>query len=338
MDKENIWSNITRKIAGEADEEDVSKVDHWLNDRSVNKKIFSRLIDMWSFEQHFKNDHQSLFDSILRRIKVYETRTPKPFYASNLFKAAAILIFIFASNFLVYQLATQKAVPETVTYQEIVVPRGNRMKLTLPDSTTIWLNNETKIRYASNFSKHREVELSGEAYFEVHHDIQHPFVVKVGEQRIKVLGTKFSVDAYPDDKIIETSLIEGSVAFETSLKINGNSRFMLDPGYSLFYDKQNNSISTGKIQSSYYQYWENGVYAFKDESFESLAVKIKRIFNVEVVFEDQFLKNKTYTGTISINDNIFLFMEAIRRTSVEPIEYKFNKNIIYVKLKTNKKL
>jgi len=75
------------------------------------------------------------------------------------------------------------------------------------------------------------------------------------------------------------------------------------------------------------------MYAFKDESLESLSVKIKRIFNVEIVFEDDFLKNKTYTGTISINDNIFIFMEAIRRTSVEPIEYKFNKNIIYVKLK-----
>lgn len=75
------------------------------------------------------------------------------------------------------------------------------------------------------------------------------------------------------------------------------------------------------------------MYSFKDEKFEALAVKLKRIFNVEVVFEDEFLKNKTYTGTININDNIFIFMEAIRRTSVQPIEYKFNNNVIYVKLK-----
>jgi hypothetical protein len=114
---------------------------------------------------------------------------------------------------------------------------------------------------------------------------------------------------------------------------NGNTDFLLKPGYRLTYNKENSKITTQRIQSSYYQYWEKGVYAFKDESFESLAVKIKRIFNVEVVFENEFLKKKTYTGTININDNIFLFMEAIRRTSVEPIEYKFNKNIIYVKLK-----
>jgi ferric-dicitrate binding protein FerR (iron transport regulator) len=208
------------------------------------------------------------------------------------------------------------------------------MKLVLPDSTSIWLNNETRFKYASNYgSGNRQVELSGEAYFDVRHDKKHPFVVRVGNQHIRVLGTKFSVNAYPDNRIIETSLISGSVIFGSNNKIDGKLDHLLEPGYSLYYDKVNNSISKSKIQSSFYSYWENGVYSFKDESLESLSVKIKRIFNVEVVFGDEFLKQKTYTGTISINDNIFNFMEAIRRTSVEPIEYKFNKNIIYVKLK-----
>lgn len=337
MDKENIWSHITRRISGEGTMEDVGQVDEWLNEKPVNKQIYNRLSDMWNFENQTSGNHQSLFDSILRRIKVYENRPKRPFYTTIFFKAAAILLLVLASNFLVYMLNSEDAVQAPVTYQEIVVPRGNRMKITLPDSTSIWLNNETKLRYASNFTEaNREVELSGEAYFDVHHDATHPFVVKVGEQRIKVLGTRFSVNAYPEDKMIETSLIEGSVAFESKSMANGNSEFMLVPGFSMLYNKENNNISTQRIQSSYYQYWEKGVYAFKDESFQSLAVKIKRIFNVEVVFEDNFLRSKTYTGTISINDNIFLFMEAIRRTSVEPIEYKFNKNIIYVKLKNQR--
>lgn len=334
MDKENIWSHITRRISGEGTVDDVSQVDEWLNERPVNRQVYNRLSDMWNFENQASGNHQSLFDSILRRIKVYENRPKQPFYTSVFFRAAAILLLVLASNFLVYMLNSEDEVQAPVAYQEIVVPRGNRMKITLPDSTSIWLNNETKLRYASNFTDgSREVELSGEAYFDVHHDAKHPFVVKVGEQRIKVLGTRFSVNAYPEDKIIETSLIEGSVAFESKPMTKGNSEFILNPGFSLLYNKENNSITTQRIQSSYYQYWEKGVYAFKDESFQSLAVKIKRIFNVEVVFEDNFLKSKTYTGTININDNIFLFMEAIRRTSVEPIEYKFNKNIIYVKLK-----
>lgn len=334
MEKEDIWAHITKKISGEGNEEDTSQVEKWLGEKPVNRQVFTRLVDLWNSEGHSVSDHQSLLESLVRRIRVHENRSSKSFYTSAFSRAAAILVLVLASSFLVYKFLNPKPDVTSVMYQEIQVPRGNRMRLVLPDSTVIWLNNETRLKYASNYSSgNREVELSGEAFFDVHHDREHPFVVKVGKERIKVLGTKFSVNAYPEDQVIETSLIEGSVAFETSRK--GSSDFLLEPGNSMFYDKENNSISTQKIQSSYYQYWENGVYAFKDEKFESLAVKIKRIFNVEVVFEDKYLKNKTYTGTISINDNIFLFMEAIRRTSVEPIEYKFNKNIIYVKLKTN---
>ena len=333
MDKDKIWSHISRKISGEDTSEDVRQVDEWLNEKPVNKQIYNRLSEIWNFRKTPLNNYHSVFESIKRRIAVYENRPKRLFYTTTLFKVAAILVLIFVSNFMVYTFMFGSK-QEIISYQEIIVPRGNRMKLVLPDSTSIWLNNETKLRYASNFSAgNREVELSGEAYFDVHHDASHPFIVKVGKQRIKVLGTRFSVNAYPEDNVIETSLLSGSVVFESDREIKGNSEFRLDPGHSLFYDKQNNTISTQKIQSSYYQYWENGVYAFKDESFESLSIKIKRIFNVEIVFEDSFLKTKTYTGTININDNIFIFMEAIRRTSVEPIEYKFNKNIINIKLK-----
>jgi len=338
MDKENIWSSITRKIAGENTLEDKVIVDEWLNEKPENRLVFTRLEEVWNHNQQSANNNISLYESIKRRIYVYDNRPARSLFSTTFFKVAAVLAIIIASNFYFYN-SKPETLPQEISWQEIVVPRGNRMKLVLPDSTSIWLNNETKLRYASNFSNtNREVELSGEAYFEVHHDAEHPFVVKIGNQRVKVLGTKFSINAYPEDQIIETSLVSGAVVFESDHEINGNTDFKLDPGFSLFYDKKNNNISTQKIQSSYYQYWENGVYAFKDESFGSLALKIKRIFNVEIVFEDSFLKSKTYTGTININDNIFLFMEAIRRTSVEPIEYKFNKNIIYVKLKPNKKV
>ena len=333
MDKDDIWSQITRKIASEETAEDAAGVDQWLKSKPGNKHIYDRLSEVWNFRQISRKNDNSLWDSLKRRITVYDNRPRPLFYTTTLFKVAAVLVIILLTNFLVYTYRVDHGQNE-IAYQEIVVPRGNRMKIVLPDSSVIWLNNDTKLRYASNFgSGNREVELSGEAYFDIQHDTRHPFIVKVGEQKIRVFGTRFSVNAYPEDNIIETSLIEGSVAFESNRKIDGHSRFMLEPGNSLLYNKQNNSMSTQIIQSSYHQYWEKGVYSFKDESFENLAVKINRIFNVEVVFEDHFIKKKTYTGTININDNIFVFMEAIRRTSVEPIEYKYNKNIIYVSLK-----
>lgn len=334
MSQENIWVNISRQISGEGTEEDSLQIEKWLNEKRSNRKIFVRLQQIWQYNQFKDESYSSLYDSVKRKIAVTENKPQSRILRFHTrLKVAAMIAVILLSNFLIYNYS-HKAETELLTWHEIVVPRGNRMKLVLPDSSSVWLNNETRFRYASNFSSgNRQVELSGEAYFNVHHDDKHPFIVKVGEQKIRVLGTKFSVNAYPEDKLIETSLIEGSVSFESKRKINGSSQFKLEPGYSLYYDKTNNSLTTQKIQSSYYQYWENGVYAFKEESFENLAIKIKRIFNIEVKFEDDILRKKTYTGTININDNIFIFMEALRRTSVEPIEYKHNKNTIYVKLR-----
>lgn len=337
MEKDDIWSQITRKIAGEETSEDTESVDNWLKRKKANKQIYDILSEVWNFRELPQNNNNSLWNSLWRRIVVHDNQPKTLFYTTTLFKVAAVLIFILLSNFLVYTYRLDLRLNE-IAYQEIVVPRGNRMKIVLPDSTSIWLSNETKLRYASSFSsQNREVELSGEAYFDVHHDAKNPFTVKIGNQHIRVLGTRFSVNAYPEDEIIETSLITGSVIFESDKKINGESEFSLKPGNSLLYDKKSNSITTQKIQSSFYQYWENGVYVFTDEKFENISVKIKRIFNVELVFQDDFLKHKTYTGTININDNIFTFMEAIRRTSAEPIEYKFNKNKIFIKLKTEGK-
>lgn len=232
MDKDKIWSHISRKISGEDTSEDVRQVDEWMNEKPVNKQIYNRLSEIWNFRKTPLNNYHSVFESIKRRIAVYENRPKRLFYTTTLFKVAAILVLIFVSNFMVYTFMYGSK-QEVISYQEIVVPRGNRMKLVLPDSTSIWLNNETKLRYASNFSTgNREVELSGEAYFDVHHDASHPFVVKVGKQRIKVLGTRFSVNAYPEDQLIETSLLSGSVVFMCDREINGNSEFRLDPGHS----------------------------------------------------------------------------------------------------------
>lgn len=336
MNKDNIWSNISRNLAGEKSVESDKELERWIEKKTINKEIYSRLKQIWEAEGQEKGDYENLFYSILRRIRVHENKPPKPIYMRPLFRAAAILLFLVATNVFVLWQSQKASKLDQMVYQEIVVPRGNRMNVILPDSTSIWLNNESKLRYRSNFnSTNREVELIGEAFFDVRHDAKHPFIVKVGNEQIKVLGTKFSVNAYPEDNVIETSLITGSVQFSTTEKVKGKSTFLLKPGYSLLYNKVKNNVTTEKIQNSYFEYWEKGVYAFKDEKFEDLALKIKRIFNVEVVFEDEFLKNKTYTGTIHINDNVFLFMEAIRRTSVEPIEYRFDKNIIYASIKSN---
>jgi ferric-dicitrate binding protein FerR (iron transport regulator) len=335
MEQEKIWSQITRRIAGEGDDEDIQQVEKWLAEKPQNRKVYKHLQQIW--EQKAKSkDYSSLYDAVKRRIYVNENQ-PRSIkrYLNPLLKIAALVAVVFLSNVIILQFNKEPVVQkQTVTWHEVEVPRGNRIKLMLPDSTTVWITNETKLKYPSDFNEqNRLVELSGEAYFNVKHNEKQPFIVKMGKQQIKVLGTRFSVYAYPDNNIIETSLISGSIAFSSDKKINGKTELLVEPGYKINYNKKNNTISREKIQPDFFDYWERGSYAFNGESFENLALKIKRIFNVEIYFEDKQLKNKTFTGTINVNDNIYVFMEAIRRTSVEPLEYTYNKNTIHVKLK-----
>jgi ferric-dicitrate binding protein FerR (iron transport regulator) len=178
------------------------------------------------------------------------------------------------------------------------------------------------------------VELTGEAYFEVAHQDSKPFVVRFGTHRIRVLGTKFSVTAYPDDQIVKAELISGKVAFD----IQTGERYKsveMKAGQSLSYNKTDQTITGGVVDTGFYDYWLNGVYTFKDETLESLARKITRIYNTEIIFGDEQLKSKRYSGSFSVNDNLYNFIESIRQTSVDPISYKMEKNKLYLYLTKN---
>jgi ferric-dicitrate binding protein FerR (iron transport regulator) len=331
-----IWTRISRTVAGEHTQTDDREVDRWLKEKPQNRQIFQILKEMWQYNQPRPAAVPPHFDLLLRRIHIQQHLAPKPFYRTTLFKAAAMLLLIIGSNLLFYKYGRHTG-PDQSAWHEISVPPGNRTKMILPDSTVIWLNNQTRLRYAEDFLNNRKVELSGEAYFDVHHDAKHPFEVIVGYQKITVLGTRFSVNAYPDDQEIETSLISGSVVFDPGRSMGNRSLIKLEPGYRLIFNKEKQTIQDEKIESSFYDYWEKGIYAFKDERFDNLAVKIKHLFNVELIFEDKLLEQKMFTGTINVNDNIYVFMEAIRRTSAEPIEYTFNKNKIFIKIKRKAK-
>ena len=332
---EDIWEQISRKIAGEGNSADEKKVAEWLDESPGNKLIWEQLKNFWDSEHRGMHEMPKLYQRLRRKIDTTKKSHPKYLFLQVSKIAAAVLIFVSLAFFAYHYFSGPKlAAEEAVAFNSIVVPKGNRTQLVLPDGTKVWLTNDTRFVFPEKFTGgSREVELIGEAYFEVAHDEKLPFLVKVGENRIKVLGTTFAVTAYPDDTFVETSLVEGKVVFETNLASSNQVSHELAPGFSLNYGLHDNQIIRKKIEASFFDYWKKGIYTFKDESLENLAHKIYRIYNIRMVFEDDFLKRKTYTGTLSVNDNVFTFMEAIKRTSVEPIEYHYDRNKIYLKIK-----
>jgi ferric-dicitrate binding protein FerR (iron transport regulator) len=326
---EDIWSYISRQITGEANDDDREKVSEWLKEDHKNKLVYQRLGKIWNSGSLASVRLPFLYWRVKRRILQADQKARSRHLFFQISKIAAVVLLLLSLSFFAWHYFSDQRTKESpIAFNTVSVPKGNRSEIILPDSTKVWLNNGTKLVFPERFqSAKREVELTGEAYFEVMHDKSRPFFVKAGNSRIKVLGTTFAVSAYPDDPFIETSLIEGKVIFET-----GKSSYELTPGFSINYDKNRNRLSRQQIGSAFYDYWKKGVYSFKNESLESLAKKIYRIYNIRLVFENDFLQNKTYTGTLSINDNIFTFIEAIRRTSVQPIDYQYDytKNIIYL--------
>lgn len=221
MDNEKVWGNIANKITDESGSNDEAAVQEWINQDKENKKVFDRLLQIWQFNPKQIYDNSTIYRKYLHRKNQFgkrKTVTPFVYYALRI---SAVLFFLVASIFIVNSILISTR--NEVVYQEISVPKGSRSTFNLPDGTKVWLSNNSTIKYPSKFiGRTRELEIEGEAYFEVTHKKRKPFIVNIGKNRIKVLGTHFSVMAYPDDNKVRADLIEGKIQFDIS---NGKGDF-----------------------------------------------------------------------------------------------------------------
>ena len=332
MNKEKVWENIANKVSGEANEADEQAFQEWIAKDSENKKIFDLLMQIWQYNPKQLYDNSAIYRKYLHRKHHFgkqKTVTPFVYYALHI---SAVIFFLIATTFVVDSILTSSN--KEVVYQEIAVPKGSRSPVNLPEWTKVWLSNNSSIKYPSEFTgDFRELELEGEAYFDVTHNNEKPFMVNFGDNRIKVLGTQFSVTAYPDDKMVRADLVKGKIQFDIANSKGGFNSYVLKPSYSLVLDRTSGKLYESRVPDGFYDYWQKGIYQFRNETLEDLAVKIDRIYNTKIVFEDENLKTKRFSGTISINDNIFTFIEAVKSTSVEPITYRYEKNKLFINFK-----
>lgn len=166
------------------------------------------------------------------------------------------------------------------TWVEIKAPAWTRAQFSLPDGTTGWLNSSSSIRYNGIFTDDRLINLTGEAYFDVARDEKNPFVVNAGDVMVKVLGTRFNIAAYENEKNVEVVLEEGKLEFSTD--DSGGSRIM-DPDDLLIYDKTLKVISSEVVQSEKYTSWTDGKLVFRNDPIDVIARRLERWYNVDVV-------------------------------------------------------
>lgn len=178
------------------------------------------------------------------------------------------------------------------------VPKGGAYEVILSDGTKVCLNSGSELSFSTPFSTtERRVKLKGEAYFDVKHHANTPFIVEVAQQQIQVLGTAFNISAYSDDLSVITTLVEGQVKIMYEAGDQTLTEY-LKPNEQSILNIETMDLSKKKVDTQLYTTWKDGRLKFKDESLASLIKKIERWYDVEVLFSDESLKTLRFTGDL----------------------------------------
>ena len=185
-----------------------------------------------------------------------------------------------------------------LSYNQIIVPAGERFSVRLSDGTKVWINSESSLRYPAYFGKSiREVEARGNVYFEVAKDSTRPFVVVSRELKTEVLGTRFEVNTYGDRDEVSATLVEGSV------RVNVGSRFVvIKPNQQFTFNTKNGTIEVNKVDAARKVMWKDGVLVIDNEAFRDVIWKLERWYGVAIVNETGLVFTQSFSGEFDRED------------------------------------
>lgn len=218
------------------------------------------------------------------------------------------------------------SVAETkLIYNKIEVPRGGEYSLKLSDGSLVHLNAMSSLRFPVKFSgATREVELEGEAYFEVEKDGK-PFIVKTRDMNIRVLGTIFNVSCYHDNDFSTATLVCGSVKVCSG---NGKESVVLFPSQQAGWDRHSEKISVKEVDVSIYTAWRNGYFSFKDWRLEDIMTYLSRWYDIQVFYRNPAVKELCFGCSLYRYGEITPILELLEKTGKVSVEVK-GKTIIF---------
>ena len=342
MDENRIVELLTRKIAGEANAEELGELAYLLKKYPDAVYYEALLEQVWELGQEDTgSDLNKAFKK--HKVKFKEELNFKKSGSSRLGRPAVFLIaflcMITAAVFLLkgyYQSRPKKSV-------EIVAGRGVRKEVKLPDGTVVWLNSESKISYDPNMldDETREVELTGEAFFDVANDNDRPFIATTNKIAVRVFGTRFNIKEYPDENRSETTLLRGSI--ELTVNDRSDQKFLLKPSEKFALVEKhvgtlntfNNSvlmienISPVKIGDKEYIQeisWADDMLIFHNETFEDLRPKFERWYNVKIELNPK-IKSLQFTRIFK-EENVVEALEAMKL--IKPFNYNLTGNVVKI--------
>lgn len=233
---------------------------------------------------------------------------------------------------LVYEVKGGTAAGNENRLNTISTPKGGQYQVVLPDGSKVWLNAASSIKFSSDFAGHnqRKVQLMGEAYFEVAKDKSHPFIVQTDKQNVEVLGTHFNINAYRDEELTKTTLLEGSVRVSLPGDVTETRRndafVILKPGQQAVLADGPLAINQTDMEEAVA--WKNGYFKFNSESLSSIMRKLSRWYDMEVIYKGGISRDR-FGGTISRYKNVADVLEMLESTKL--VKFKVEGRAIIVK-------
>lgn len=360
-----IYNYLFHKVTAD-EKEDLL---HWLKQSEENRKLFSdyeRIFNLTT-SVNLKSRFSYRKSEALKRLKSKIGLSPSDAKRLNIKKlklylqtaAAAILIFLLGASACLWISRNKTIQKLSIAKYQVIAPRGGKSEVVLPDGSKVWLNAGSNLRYGAGFGiNNRDLFLEGEGYFSVIKNPSKPFIVNTSGLEIKAFGTSFNVKAYPEEKFVITTLVEGVVKIEgkglnLSLKpkevvVLHKESFKIEPDGNKVTTSVPMSNKTDQdrleikekisfskpvkvksdVNTSIYTSWKDNYWIIESESLKNIASILERKFDVTIRIETPELNQYTFTGTF-YKETLEQILDILKLTA--PLRYEINKGIVVIK-------
>lgn len=321
---------LHRLIAGSTTEEENQQLMEWFRQCASREEFFELFERAWkeSSDEMPRDIQERMYrrlsrglDEEKKQAKVIPLRSRFSWKIWQRVAVACIIVVLSLVNYNMYHKQKQLSTRNFMVSAE----KGQRAFVTLPDSTKVWLNSDTKISYPADYGmKERNVALVGEAYFEVAKNPAKRFVVETKGMQVEALGTAFNINSYKNDNRIIASLFSGSirVTYEDHVAIlKPHESVKVDLLTHDFLQYENNNMRDIAL-------WRENEITFDGESLEEIAGIINRLYNTTIYIEDESLKKECYIGTVR-NNSLENFFDIINLTT--PVVYENKGDTVFLK-------
>lgn len=324
MDEQLLIRFLTRTCTSE----EIKAVDRWIASGKANADWLFEIERVWSLKNELRFSDQKeieeaygTFISTLAQGKNKNAFTR--FYLQSMYSWIKYIAVLAIISLLVLNLFQINR--EEITYNEIEIPKGQYLSLTLSDGTKVWLNAQSKLKYPIRFSKkQRTVELEGEAFFEVAHNKEVPFIVESPLLNVKVLGTKFNLRSFKEKEAV-ISLAEGKVEVEG---FDHTDRQILHPGQQLSFSKEKGMTFMPDMDINLIGTWTKGEIYFQKERLDKISYELERKFNVKIEISNEQLKAEIFTCHFNEKATIEEILSLLKET--RRLNYKMQNGTILI--------